>query len=114
VNVQHPDGCWGLVLTLILNFLSDVQNHLTVMHEALRRVDGQALARGAQELTHSSSALDARQIRQRCVELKALGKDNDLGKAETLLSQLVTVFELVRKRLIAEYGSNANTRSSKT
>ncbi|HET6934109.1 MAG TPA: MASE1 domain-containing protein [Candidatus Angelobacter sp.] len=114
VGVPHPDGCWALLLTLILNFLSDVQNNLTTMHEALRRVDGQALARSAHELNRSSGTLDVRQIRQRCVELKTQGKDNDLGKAETLLSQLVTVFELVRKRLIAEYGAKAHSRSSKT
>jgi hypothetical protein len=84
------------------------------MHEALRRGDGHALAQGAHELTRSSGTLNVRQIRQSCVELKAIGKDKDLGKAETLLSQLVTVFELVHKRLIAEYGTNAHTRSSKT
>lgn len=114
VDLPHPGDCWALLLTLIVNFLSDVKNHLTVMHEALRRGDGHALAQGAHELTRSSGTLNVRQIRQSCVELKAIGKDKDLGKAETLLSQLVTVFELVHKRLIAEYGTNAHTRSSKT
>ena len=53
--------------------------------------------------TYSSGNLGVRKMRQLCVDLQALGKARDLTKAGSLLAQLVSEFELVRQRLIAEH-----------
>jgi hypothetical protein len=44
-------------------------------------------------------------MRKLCIELQALGKTKDLSQAGALLAQLVSEFELVRQRLMAEHAA---------
>jgi hypothetical protein len=46
-------------------------------------------------------------MRQLCVELQALGRAKDLTKAGALLAQLVSEFERVNQRLLAEQATIA-------
>jgi HPt (histidine-containing phosphotransfer) domain-containing protein len=66
------------------------------------------LARVAHDLNGSSGNLGVRKMRQLCVELQALGKAKDLTQAGALLAQLVSEFELVRLRLMAEHATLAH------
>jgi HPt (histidine-containing phosphotransfer) domain-containing protein len=85
--------------------LNDVPTRLAGLQAALQEGDAGALARVAHELNGSSGNLGIRHMRQLCVELQALGKTKDLSKAGALLAQLVSEFELVRQRLMAEHAT---------
>ena len=87
-DLRQLDRSCGLLSTLITNFLRDVPNRLAVMQDALRQGNEQALA-----LT---------KMRQLCVDLQAIGKAKDHSTVGALLAQLVSEFELVRERLMAE------------
>ena len=63
---------------------------------------GGAVARVAHDLNGSSGNLGIWRMRQLCVELQALGQAKDLTKAGALLAQLVSEFECVSQRLLAE------------
>jgi PAS domain S-box-containing protein len=104
-ELRELDMSCGLLSTLITNFLRDAPNRMAVLQEALRQGDGQALARVAHDLNGSSGNLGIRKMRQLCIELQALGRAKDLGKAGALLTQLVNEFELVRQRLMAEHAT---------
>ena len=106
-ELRELDSSCGLLSTLITNFLNDVPSHLAGLQGALQQGDGEALARVAHELNGSSGNLGIRNMRQLCVELQALGKAKDLSKAGALLAQLVSEFELVRQRLMAEHATIA-------
>ena len=104
-ELRQLDSSCDLLSTLITDFLKDVPNYLAGLRDALQQGDGQALARVAHELNGCSGNLGVRSMRQLCIELQALGRAKDLGKAETLLTQLVEEFELVRQRLMAEHAA---------
>jgi HPt (histidine-containing phosphotransfer) domain-containing protein len=106
-ELRQLDSSCGLLSTLITNFLNDVPTRLAGLRDALQQGDGGALARVAHELNGSSGNLGVRNMRQLCIELQALGKAKDLGKAGALLAQLVSEFELVRRRLMAEHATIA-------
>jgi two-component system, sensor histidine kinase and response regulator len=104
-ELRELDSSCGLLSTLITNFLNDVPTRLAGLQAALQEGDAGALARVAHELNGSSGNLGIRHMRQLCVELQALGKTKDLSKAGALLAQLVSEFELVRQRLMAEHAT---------
>ena len=101
-ELRQLDASYSLLSTLITHFLEDVPTRLAALQEALQQGDGRALARVAHELNGSSGNLGVRRMRQFCVDLQTLGNAKDLTKAGDLLAQLVSEFELVRRRLIAE------------
>ena len=107
-DLRQLDISCGLLSTLITHFLEGVPNRLAALQDALRQGDGGALARVAHELNGASGNLGVRRMRQLCVELQALGKAKDLTKAGALLAQLVSEFELVRQRLMAEHTTIAH------
>ena len=107
-DLRKLDISCGLLSTLITSFLDDVPDRLAALQDALQKGDGRALARVAHELNGSSGNLGVRKMRQLCVELQALGKAKDLTKAGALLAQLVSEFELVRQRLMAEHATIAH------
>jgi signal transduction histidine kinase/CheY-like chemotaxis protein len=107
-DLRQLDISCGLLSTLITHFLEDVPNRLAALQAALQQDDGRALARVAHELNGASGNLGVRKMRQLCVELQALGKAKDLTKAGALLAQLVSEFELVRQRLMAEHATIAH------
>jgi len=107
-DLRQLDMSCGLLSTLITHFLEDVPNRLTALQDALQQGDAGALARVAHELNGSSGNLGVRKMRQLCVELQALGKAKDLTQAGDLLAQLVSEFELVRQRLMAEHATIAH------
>jgi len=102
-DLRQLDSSCGLLSTLITHFLEDVPTRLAALQDALQQGDAGALARVAHELNGSSGNLGVRNMRQLCVELQALGKAKDLTQAGALLAQLVSEFELVRPRLMAEH-----------
>ncbi len=102
-DLRQLDASCNLLSTLITHFLEDVPPRLAALQDALRQGDGPTLARIAHELNGSSGNLGVRKMRQLCVDLQALGKTKDLTKAGNLLAQLVSEFELVRQRLMAEH-----------
>jgi two-component system, sensor histidine kinase and response regulator len=104
-ELRELDGSGGLLSILITNFLNDVPNRLAGLRDALQHSDVGALARVAHELNGTSGNLGARQMRQLCIELQAVGKTKDLSKAWPLFAQLVSEFELVRQRLKAEHAT---------
>jgi HPt (histidine-containing phosphotransfer) domain-containing protein len=106
-ELRELDMSCGLLSTLITNFLNDVPGRLAGLRDALQQDDGRALARVAHELNGASGNLGVRRMRQLCVDLQALGKAKDLTKAGALLAQLVSEFELVRQRLMAEHATLA-------
>ena len=106
-ELRQLDSSCGLLSTLITHFLEDVPSRLATLQDALQQGDAEALARVAHELNGSSGNLGVRNMRQLCVELQALGKAKDLSKAGALLAQLVSEFELVRQRLMAEHATIA-------
>jgi two-component system cell cycle sensor histidine kinase/response regulator CckA len=106
-DLRQVDRSGGLLSTLITHFLEDVPIRLAVLQEALQQGDVGGLARVAHELNGASGNLGARHLRELCVELQALERANDLTKAGTLLTQLVSEFELVRQRLMAEQATIA-------
>ncbi len=107
-DLRQLDISCGLLSTLITHFLEGVPNRLAALQDALQQGDGGALARVAHELNGASGNLGVRRMRQLCVELQALGKAKDLTKAGALLAQLVSEFELVRQRLMAEHTTLAH------
>jgi len=107
-DLRELDSSCGLLSTLITHFLEDVPNRLTALQDALQQGDVGALARVAHELNGSSGNLGVRNMRQLCVELQAVGKTKDLSRAGALLAQLVSEFELVRQRLMAEHATIAH------
>ena len=107
-DLRQLDMSCGLLSTLITHFLEDVPNRLTALQDALQQGDAGALARVAHELNGSSGNLGVRKMRQLCVELQALGKAKDLTQAGDLLAQLVSEFEVVRQRLMAEHATIAH------
>lgn len=107
-DLRQLDISCGLLSTLITHFLEDVPNRLATLQDALQQGDAEALARVAHELNGASGNLGVRRMRQLCVELQALGKAKDLTKAGALLAQLVSEFELVRQRLMAEHAMLAH------
>jgi CheY-like chemotaxis protein len=107
-DLRQLDASCSLLSTLITHFLEDVPNRLAALQDALQRGDEQALARVAHELNGASGNLGVRKMRQLCVELQALGKAKDLTEAGALLAQLVSEFELVRQRLMAEHATIAH------
>jgi len=104
-ELRELDMTCGLLSTLITNFLNDVPTRLAGLRDALQQGDGRALARVAHELDGASGNLGVRNMRQLCVELQALGKAKNLSKAGALLAQLVSEFEVVRQRLMAEHAT---------
>jgi two-component system, sensor histidine kinase and response regulator len=106
-DLRQLDISCGLLSTLITHFLEDVPSRLVALQDALQQGDGQTLAWVAHELNGTSGNLGVRKMRQLCVELQALGKAKDLTKAGALLAQLVSEFELVRQRLMAEHATIA-------
>ncbi|MGH7219923.1 MAG: response regulator, partial [Nitrospiraceae bacterium] len=107
-DLRQLDISCGLLSTLITHFLEDVPNRLATLRDALQQGDAEALARVAHELNGASGNMGVRRMRQLCVELQALGKAKDLTKAGALLAQLVSEFELVRQRLMAEHATLAH------
>jgi HPt (histidine-containing phosphotransfer) domain-containing protein len=85
-----------------------VPARLVNLQEALKEGNGRTVARIAHELNGASGTLGARRMRQLCFDLQALGKAKDLTKAGELVTQLVSEFELVRQRLIAEQATIAH------
>jgi HPt (histidine-containing phosphotransfer) domain-containing protein len=82
--------------------LDDVPTRLAALQAACQQGDAGALARVAHELNGASGNLGVWRMRQLCIELQALGKAKDLTQAGALLAQLVSEFEVVRPRLMAE------------
>jgi two-component system cell cycle sensor histidine kinase/response regulator CckA len=107
-DLRQLDASCSLLSTLITHFLEDVPNRLAALQDALQQGEAGALARVAHELNGASGNLGVRKMRQLCVELQALGKAKDLTKAGALLAQLVSEFELVRQRLMAEHATIAH------
>jgi HPt (histidine-containing phosphotransfer) domain-containing protein len=107
-DLRQLDASCSLLSTLITHFLDDVPTRLAALQDALQQGDGQALARVVHELNGSSGNLGVRKMRQLCIELQALGKAQDLTQAGALLAQLVSEFELVRQRLLAEQATIAH------
>jgi HPt (histidine-containing phosphotransfer) domain-containing protein len=101
---QHDLSC-GLLSTLITLFLETVPTRMAALQDALQQGDSEALARVAHELNGSSGNLGIWNMRKLCIELQALGKTKDLSQAGALLAQLVSEFELVRQRLMAEHAA---------
>jgi CheY-like chemotaxis protein len=101
-ELRQLDLSCGLLSTLITHFLDDVPTRLAALQDACQQGDAGALARVAHEVNGSSGNLGVWRMRQLCIELQALGKAKDLTKAGALLGQLVSEFELVRQRLMAE------------
>jgi len=106
-DLRQLDMSCGLLSTLITHFLEDAPTRLAALQDALQQGDAGALARVAHDLNGSSGNLGVRKMRQLCVELQALGKAKDLTQAGALLAQLVSEFELVRPRLMAEHATLA-------
>jgi CheY-like chemotaxis protein/HPt (histidine-containing phosphotransfer) domain-containing protein len=107
-DLRQLDSSCGLLSTLITHFLEDVPTRLATLQDAFQQGDAGALARVAHELNGASGNLGVRKMRQLCIELQALGKAKDLGKAGALLAQLVSEFELVRQRLMSEQATLAH------
>ena len=95
----------SLLSTLITLFLETVPTRMAALQDALQQGDSEALARVAHELNGSSGNLGIWNMRKLCIELQALGKTKDLSQAGALLAQLVSEFELVRQRLMAEHAA---------
>jgi CheY-like chemotaxis protein len=106
-ELHQLDRSCGLLSTLITHFLDDMPTRLATLQAALQQGDAGALARVAHEVNGASGTLGVRRMRQLCVELQALGKAKELGKAGALLAQLVSEFEVVRQRLLAEQATLA-------
>jgi signal transduction histidine kinase/DNA-binding response OmpR family regulator/HPt (histidine-containing phosphotransfer) domain-containing protein len=107
-DLRQLDISCGLLSTLITHFLEDVPTRLATLQDALQQGDAGALARVAHDLNGASGNLGVRKMRQLCVELQALGRAKDLSRAGALLAQLVSEFELVRQRLMAEHATLAH------
>jgi HPt (histidine-containing phosphotransfer) domain-containing protein len=107
-ELRELDSSCGLLSTLITHFLEGVPSRLATLQDALQQGNADALARVAHELNGSSGNLGVRKMRQLCVELQAVGKTTDLSRAGALLAQLVSEFELVRQRLMAEHATIAH------
>ncbi len=107
-DLRQLDLSCGLLSTLITHFVEDGPTRLAALQDALQQGDAGALARVAHELNGASGNLGVRRMRQLCVELQALGRAKDLSKAGALLAQLVSEFELVRQRLMAEHATIAH------
>jgi two-component system, sensor histidine kinase and response regulator len=107
-DLRQLDASCSLLSTLITHFLDDVPTRLAALQAALQQGDAGALARVAHELNGASGNLGVRRMRQLCVELQALGKAKDLTQAGALLAQLVSEFEVVRQRLMAEHTTFAH------
>jgi CheY-like chemotaxis protein len=107
-DLRQLDVSCGLLSTLITHYLEEVPTRLATMQDALQQGNAGALARVAHELNGASGNLGVRRMRQLCVELQALGKAKDLTQAGDLLAQLVSEFELVRQRLMAEHATLAH------
>jgi HPt (histidine-containing phosphotransfer) domain-containing protein len=101
-ELRQLDQSCGLLSTLITQFLDDMPTRLATLQDALQQGDAGASARVAHEVNGASGNLGVRRMRQLCIELQALGKAKELGKAGALLAQLVSEFEWVRQRLMAE------------
>jgi two-component system, cell cycle sensor histidine kinase and response regulator CckA len=106
-DLRQLDMSCGLLSTLITHFLKDGPERLAALQEALQQGDGEAIARVSHELNGASGNLGVHRMRQLCIELQALGKARDLTRAEALLAQLVSEFELVRQRLLTEHAAIA-------
>jgi CheY-like chemotaxis protein len=104
-ELRQLDMSCGLLSTLITHFLEDVPPRLATLQDALQQGDAGALARVAHEVNGSSGNLGVWRMRQLCIELQALGRAKDLTQAGVLLAQLVSEFELVRQRLMAEHAT---------
>jgi PAS domain S-box-containing protein len=107
-ELRQLDMSCGLLSTLITQFLEDIPTRLAALQDACQQGDAGALARVAHEVNGSSGNLGVWRMRQLCIELQALGKAQDLTKAGALLGQLVSEFELVRQRLMAEHAMIAH------
>ena len=107
-DLRKLDISCGLLSTLITHFIADGPTRLAALQDALEQGDAGALARVAHELNGASGNLGVRRMRQLCIELQALGKARDLTKAGALLAQLVSEFEWVRQRLMAEQATFAH------
>ena len=71
--------------------------------------DQETVARVAHDSNGSSGNLGIWRMRQLYVELQALGQAKDLTKAGALLAQLVSKFERVSQRLLAEQATIPRT-----
>jgi HPt (histidine-containing phosphotransfer) domain-containing protein len=106
-DLRQLDMSGGLLSTLITHFLKDGPERLAALQDALQQGDGEAIARVSHELNGASGNLGVCRMRQLCIELQALGKARDLTRAEALLAQLVSEFELVSQRLLTEHAAIA-------
>ena len=101
-ELHQVDLSGDLLSTLIAHFLEDSPIRLAVLWDALQRGDRAKVARVAHELNGSSGNLGVWKMRQLCIEIQTLGNTQDLTKAGALLEELVSEYEWVRQRLIAE------------
>jgi PAS domain S-box-containing protein len=106
-DLRQLDQSCEVLSTLITHFLEDGPPRLAALQEALQHGDGGTLAHVAHDLNGSSGNLGIWRMRQLCVELQALGRAKDLTKAGALLAQLVSEFERVNQRLVAEQATIA-------
>ncbi|MEO7860563.1 MAG: response regulator, partial [Nitrospirales bacterium] len=107
-DLRLLDQSCGILSTLITHFLEDGPPRLAALQGALQQGDAGGLARVAHELNGASGNLGVRRMRQLCIELQALGKARELPQAGALLAQLVSEFEVVRQRLMAEQATFAH------
>ena len=106
-DLRQLDASCRLLSTVITHFLEDVPIRLIALEDALRQSDAEALARVAHALNGASGTLGVRRMRALCVELQAMGNAKELTQAGALLAQLVSEFDVVRLRLLAEQATLA-------
>jgi CheY-like chemotaxis protein len=93
-----------LLAELIAVYLRDTPPRLAALHDAVARVDAEALRREAHGLKGSSSQLGAVQVARLCTELEGHVRTADLMGAAETLRRLDAAFGRVRAHLQALAG----------
>jgi HPt (histidine-containing phosphotransfer) domain-containing protein len=97
------------VAELIAVYLRDTRSRLAALHEAVARVDAEALRGIAHSLKGSSSQIGAEQMAQLCADLEEQARTADLADAAQTLRRLEAAFGRVHAHLQAVAGGRSNS-----
>jgi HPt (histidine-containing phosphotransfer) domain-containing protein len=97
-SIQDPDQP-DLLQEVVLIYLTDARERLTVMATALADGDHETLRRAAHTLKSSSANVGAAGFAQLCARLEKLGAERTTDGARPILDEVRRLFPLVEEAL---------------
>lgn len=106
------DDVLGDFISIIEAYLTDIPQRLRSLHNAIEQNDLETLKLESYALQASSIIVGALKFAQLCQQLEDCGYVNNIGRAESLISQVEREYEQVKAALILEIINSRSNLSS--